>query len=71
MDVEQHLVAIEGQEVNLSATEFRLLQLFLENPNKVLSKDQILNEVWGTDNLPTLMLLRPTSPIFAKNWGLP
>ena len=49
MDVEQHLVAIEGQEVNLSATEFRLLQLFLENPNKVLSKDQILNEVWGTD----------------------
>ena len=49
MDIEQHLVAIEGQEVNLSATEFRLLQLFLENPNKVLSKDQILNELWGTD----------------------
>ena len=49
MDTEQHLVTVEGQEINLSATEFRLLQFFLEKPNKVLSKDQILSEVWGTD----------------------
>ena len=49
MDIEQHLVTVEGQAVNLSATEFRLLRLFLENTNKVLSKDQILSVVWGTD----------------------
>ncbi len=49
MDVEQHLVTVEGQEVNLSATEFRLLRLFLESPNKVLGKDQILSDVWGTE----------------------
>jgi two-component system OmpR family response regulator len=49
MDLEQHLVTADGQEVNLSATEFRLLQLFLESPNRVLRKDHILSDVWGTD----------------------
>jgi len=50
MDTEQHLVTVDSVETNLSATEFRLLQLFLEAPNKVLSKDQILSQVWGSGN---------------------
>ena len=50
MDIEQHLVTVDSVETNLSATEFRLLQLFLEAPNKVLSKDQILSQVWGSGN---------------------
>ena len=34
MDIEQHLVTVDSVETNLSATEFRLLQLFLEAPTK-------------------------------------
>ena len=36
-----------GAAVDLTKTEFRLLKLFIENPNKVLSREQILDSVWG------------------------
>lgn len=39
----------EGQELELSMTEFRLLQYFLENKNQVLLKEQILQYVWDQD----------------------
>ncbi|MBD5477352.1 MAG: response regulator transcription factor [Lachnospiraceae bacterium] len=38
-----------GQELDLSMTEFRLLQYFLENKNQALLKEQILQRVWDTD----------------------
>jgi DNA-binding response OmpR family regulator len=43
----------EGQEVPLSMTEFRLLSLFMTHPRFVLSKDQIIQQVWpdGTEVL--------------------
>jgi len=45
---------IRGTEVvTLTAQEFRLLKYFVENVGKVLSRDQLLNEVWGYQNYPT------------------
>jgi two-component system OmpR family response regulator len=37
------------QPIRLTATEFRLLRLFLMNPGRVLSKSQILDHVWHYD----------------------
>ncbi len=50
MDLDSHVVEIKSTRVELSPTEFRLLQFFLENPGRVLTKDQLLSHVWGMDN---------------------
>jgi two-component system OmpR family response regulator len=49
MDEESHEVWRGGVPVNLTATEFNLLRLFLLNPRHVLSKDQIIDHVWHYD----------------------
>jgi len=38
--------------VSLTAMEFKVLKFFVSNPNRVISRDQLLNEVWGYDNYP-------------------
>ncbi len=40
---------LNGKELELSLTEFRLLQYFLENKNQVLLKEQILRHIWDID----------------------
>lgn len=47
IDRESRRVFIEGQEVNLTAKEFDLLELLAMNPDKVYSREQLLNLVWG------------------------
>jgi DNA-binding response OmpR family regulator len=42
-----------GQPVAMKKMEFELLKMFLENPDKVFSRDELLNTVWGYDNYPT------------------
>lgn len=37
------------REINLTSLEFRLLQTFLENPERVMNKQLLLDKVWGTD----------------------
>jgi len=49
MDEDRHQVWRGGREVELSPTEFRLLRFFLLNPERVLSKQQILDHVWQYD----------------------
>jgi two-component system, OmpR family, alkaline phosphatase synthesis response regulator PhoP len=44
---------VDGEEVDLSARLYRLLCHFAENPGVVLSRDRLLNDVWGYDALPT------------------
>lgn len=39
-----------GKELDLSLTEFRLLQYFLENQDRILLKEQILQRIWDTDS---------------------
>lgn len=43
---DQHTVSVDGAPVELSPTEFRLLQFLLENPDRVLSRGQLLRDVW-------------------------
>ena len=47
IDLERHLVAIDGQDVRLTAKEFLLLQYFIEHRGRVLSRDLLLTDVWG------------------------
>lgn len=47
IDRESRRVFIEGQEVNLTAKEFDLLELLATNQDKVYSREQLLNLVWG------------------------
>ena len=49
MDEDSHEVWRSGSPVRLTATEFNLLRLFLLNPRRVLSKDQIIDHVWHYD----------------------
>lgn len=43
-------VYLDGKETELSLTEYRLLQYFMENKNQVLLKEQILQHIWGNDS---------------------
>ena len=42
-----------GESVVLSAKEFQLLQFLVQHEKTILSRDQLLNEVWGYDALPS------------------
>lgn len=44
---EQHCVSFNGEEIDLSPTEYRLLQILIERKGRVLSKKLLLDEVWG------------------------
>ena len=49
MDQDTHEVNVNGNAVELSPTEFKLLRYMMLNPNRVLSKAQILDHVWEYD----------------------
>ncbi|HEX3077487.1 MAG TPA: response regulator transcription factor [Lachnospiraceae bacterium] len=49
IDCESRRVYINSREVNLTAKEFDLLELLVFNPNKVYSRENLLNTVWGYD----------------------
>ncbi|HIR89327.1 MAG TPA: response regulator transcription factor [Candidatus Fimimorpha faecalis] len=47
LDTEGRRVFIKGKEINVTAKEFDLLELLVTNPNKVYSRENLLNIVWG------------------------
>ena len=47
VDVNRHIVSVDGTEVHLTAKEFLLLQYLLEHRGRVLSRDLLLSDVWG------------------------
>ena len=47
IDDDQHCVTFHGQVIDLSPTEYRLLQILMEKKGRVLSKKLLLDEVWG------------------------
>lgn len=49
MDVERHLVSVDGETVRLPLKEFELLEFFLRNPGRVLTRGQLIDRVWGAD----------------------
>ncbi|MDQ7097081.1 response regulator transcription factor [Desulfosporosinus sp. PR] len=49
LNTQAYQVYFKGEEVSLTKKEFELLTLFLEHPNRVLSREHILENVWGFD----------------------
>jgi len=49
LNLPRHEVTVDGQEVTLTAKEFGLLEHLLRNPGRVLTRDVLLNNVWGYD----------------------
>ena len=49
MDVERHEVAVRDEPVRLALKEFELLELLLRNSGRVMSREQLIDRVWGSD----------------------
>ncbi len=49
MDVDRHVVTIDGSEQRFPLKEFELLEMFLRNPGRVLTRGQLIDRVWGSD----------------------
>ncbi|HXQ43004.1 MAG TPA: response regulator transcription factor [Acidimicrobiales bacterium] len=49
VDSDRHRVFVRGQEVHLRRKEFELLALLIENPGRVLTRDTLIDRIWGTD----------------------
>jgi two-component system response regulator RegX3 len=49
MDVERHVVTVDGSSLQLPLKEFELLELLLRNAGRVLTRGQLIDRVWGAD----------------------
>ena len=49
LDVDRHVVAVDGAPVSLPLKEFDLLELLLRNAGRVLTRGQLIDRVWGAD----------------------
>lgn len=49
IDCDSRRVYIEGKEINLTAKEFDMLELLVFHPNKVYSRETLLNTIWGSE----------------------
>ncbi len=49
LDVEKHKVKVDGQEILLTLKEFEMLEKFVKNQHIVLTRDKLLEEIWGYD----------------------
>jgi two-component system phosphate regulon response regulator PhoB len=47
LDTEQHRLSIGDNQLDVSPTEFRLMQFFMTHPDKVFNRTQLLDQVWG------------------------
>ena len=56
LNPETMTVTLRGERLELNRKEFKLLHYFMENENKVLSRDELLQEVWGFDELESRTL---------------
>jgi two-component system KDP operon response regulator KdpE len=58
VDLEKRVVRVSGNVVHLTRTEYKLLQILLRNPDKVLTHRQLLNLVWGPYHVDQTHYLR-------------
>lgn len=49
IDTESHKFSYKGEEITLTVKEFQIIEILLKNKGKVVTRDQILNEIWGLD----------------------
>lgn len=53
LDITACRVTYNGEIINFTATEYKLLELFLQHPNRIFSRSVILDRLWGFDDAPT------------------
>ena len=58
VDLENRVVTVDAEEIHLTPNEYRLLQVLLKHAGKVLTHRQLLNEVWGPNQLEQAQYLR-------------
>ena len=49
IDVERHIVSVEGQQIKLPFKEFDLLLMLMRNAGRVLTRGQLIDRIWGSD----------------------
>lgn len=52
LDLQTHKITVAGRSVELSTREFTMAEVFLRHPGQVISREQLLNSVWGYDYDP-------------------
>jgi DNA-binding response OmpR family regulator len=52
VDLERRIVTRRGEELKFTPAEYNLLTFFLQNPDRALTRDVILNSVWGYESFP-------------------
>jgi len=84
IDLDKHRVEVDGNTVQLTATEFRLLSILLNNVGRVVSHEELISQVWGTEKSSGLTSLklyihylrrkieeRPKKPYYLlAEWGI-
>ena len=51
LNMNEHKVIVDNEQIMLTYKEFKLLQLFLANPGRAFTREHLFNEVWGSDYL--------------------
>ena len=49
MDIERHVVTVDGEPISMPLKEFELLEMLLRNAGRVLTRSQLIDRVWGSD----------------------
>ena len=49
MDIDRHVVTVNGEEISMPLKEFELLEILLRNVGRVLTRGQLIERVWGAD----------------------
>jgi two-component system KDP operon response regulator KdpE len=58
LDLDKRVVKVDGEEVHLTPNEYKLLQVLIKHPGKVVTQRQLLNEVWGPNHIDQAQYLR-------------
>lgn len=49
LNIDEHTVYVDGERIGLTLKEYELLNLFMNNPGRVFTRDQLLTQIWGSD----------------------
>lgn len=69
LDLRQRRAEFEGRSIDLSPTEFALLEVLMRNEGRVLSQSQILDHVWGYDSWPESNLVAVYVTYLRRKFG--
>ena len=53
VDFDHYIAYLDGKEMDLTHKEFELLKYFMEHQDQTITRDQLMNKIWGYENYPT------------------